>query len=54
MYYPNGVPTNPHFIPPQMHYQPGPGRPGPGPMYYGQQMPGGPQAPPSRFEASPR
>jgi hypothetical protein len=46
MYYPNGLPTNPHFMPPQMHYPPGPGRPGPpGPMYYGQQMPGGPQAP---------
>jgi hypothetical protein len=55
MYYPNGLPTNPHFMPPQMHYPPGPGRPGPpGPMYYGQQMPGGPQAPQSRSEAPPR
>ncbi|CAK9779597.1 hypothetical protein CC85DRAFT_305458 [Cutaneotrichosporon oleaginosum] len=45
MYYTNGVPPNAHFLPPQMHFQPGLGRPGPGPMYYGQQMPGGPQAP---------
>lgn len=53
----NGVPPNAHFLPPQMHFQHGPGRPvPPGQMYYpgGGQMPGGPQAPQSECpESSP-
>lgn len=41
MYFTNSIPPNAHFLPPQMHFHPnGPGRPGPGPMYFqGGQMP---------------
>lgn len=46
MYFSNGMPPNAHFMPPQMHFHPnGPGRPGPGPMYFqGGQMPSQHQA----------